>query len=91
MPERIRSILLHANITDARELASAADRLYKAHSTDDASASINKVTSKSDKKKDKHQEKRSDYCFYHARFGKKAHKCEQLCAWPAENAQAGPR
>ena len=88
MPERIRSILLHAKITDARELADAADRLHEAHSMEESAPGINKVTQKADKKEKK---KRSDYCFYHARFGKKAHRCEQPCAWPAENAQAGPQ
>ena len=96
LPERIRSILLHSDIQDMRELATAADKLHDSFSGEVSSATISKISQKPDKKdrkpkRNSDSRERSDYCFYHARFGKKAHKCEQPCAWTAENSQAGPQ
>jgi hypothetical protein len=31
----------------------------------------------------------SPLCYYHVRFGDKAHRCDEPCAWPAENSPAG--
>lgn len=96
LPERIRTVLVHSGIKDPRQLADAADRLHDSFQSTDASAehSINKVSTKRDKKEksDKHKkDKDNGYCFYHSRFGKRAHRCEQPCSWPAENSTAGPQ
>ena len=94
MPERVRAILLYSDITDTRELANAADKLHESFSADETT-SINKVSRRADRRekrgKPKEQKEQKDYCFYHARFGTKAHRCKQPCSWQSENCQAGPQ
>ena len=93
LPERIRTVLIHAKITDPRELAEAADRLHESFQATDLSSetSVNKVSTHRRERKDRSDKSKKDYCFYHARFGKRAHRCDQPCAWPAENSTAGPQ
>ena len=93
MPERIHTVLIHSKITDTRELAETADRLHESFQTSDLSSepSINKVSNSKKDRKDKADRNKKDYCFYHAQFGKRAHRCDQPCAWPAENSTAGPQ
>ena len=98
LPDKIRAVLIHSDIKDCRELALAADRLYESFSQDAATAnlSINKVGTnkqKSNKNQSRNsiKDKRdSGMCFYHAKFGDKAHRCIQPCNWSgAENEPAG--
>ena len=51
MPERIRTILLHSDIADARDLAAAADKLHESFHTEEAAATVNKISNKRDKKR----------------------------------------
>jgi hypothetical protein len=37
------------------------------------------------KKKRQQEEIKSPLCHFHIKFGDKAHRCEEPCAWPAEN------
>ena len=79
LPDRIRSVLVHSKVQDSRELATAADRLYESYSTSESSLGINKVTSDKKARKQKERKPSRGMCFYHARFGDKAHRCESPC------------
>lgn len=92
LPDNVRSVLVHSGVTDCRELAQSADALHEANQQA-PSTQINKV-SKPNKKtlsgdKDKPERK---LCFYHKKWGTKAHRCLTPCSWVEPgNSQAGPQ
>ena len=91
LPERIRSVLVHSAVEDMRQLAAAADRL---HASQESTAEVNRVsTRKQSKSRSERKEKKDTkpgLCFYHNRFGNKAHRCLSPCTW-SENEEAGPQ
>ena len=93
LPEQIRAVLVHSGVTACRELAKKEDSLYEANQQ--ATPQINKIhskkpsaTDKSDKSDKQKSEKR--LCFYHKRWGAKAHRCVIPCTWEG-NPPAGPQ
>ena len=96
MPEHVRSVLVHSEVTDYKKLAKAADSLYEAHRQ--TPAQLNKVSlkkpaannnSKSQTNSEKPDNKQPRLCFYHKRWGNKAHRCVIPCTWEAGNTVAG--
>jgi hypothetical protein len=37
------------------------------------------------KQRNEFESLQSPLCYFHVRYGDKAHRCEEPCAWPAEN------
>jgi hypothetical protein len=76
-------------------VAAAAAPLQVQHSSaaeeDETAAAVSRGNKKQKKKFQKKQQKKqyadlnSPLCFFHIRYGDKAFKCEEPCAWPAEN------
>ena len=91
LPERVRSVLVHSEVKDIRQLAQAADRLHESYIQAEGTAEVNRVTQKPNKKDKQKKERQADngLCFYHNRFGAKAHKCIQPCSWQQENSSTG--
>ena len=90
LPEQVRSVLVHSGEDDNRKLAKAADKLYEAHQT--CTTSVNKITNKKPASKpsaDKPQDNKTRMCYFHKKFGAKAHKCVIPCSWEAGNTEAG--
>ena len=90
LPEQSRAVLVHSSVTDCRELAKKADALHEAS----LSQQINKVShSKPKKKSGQDKEKvNNGLCFYHKRWGAKAHRCTSPCSWvESGNSTAGPQ
>jgi hypothetical protein len=59
---------------------------------DDITAAVSKGGKKQPRKKFQKKQQKKQYadlqsplCFFHIRYGDKAFKCEEPCAWPAEN------
>ena len=88
LPVDIRAHLVHSKVTDCRLLATAADALWhsdranvnavRARGSDNGGALTVKLGDK------------SDFCFYHHRWGSKARRCEPPCRFlAAGNDQAG--
>lgn len=94
LPDYVRGTLALSTEDDPHALAEEADRIFVAGCPGD-SAIMEAVTTDStvDRvfKGDKKPAKRSSrgkpsqsLCFYHARFGAKAHRCESPCTWPSQ-------
>lgn len=73
LPEDIRGTLIHADIHEPRALAQAADKLWEAHRP-----STNALRVRRDKIRTR-KSPSPTLCFYHAVYGKKAHKCNAPC------------
>ena len=86
LPERIRSVLVHSDISDMRQLAEAADRLHSSL-MQEAASEVHKVSTR---RPSKEKITKPGLCFYHARFGSKAKRCVAPCNW-SENGTAGPQ
>ena len=90
MPEHIRGPLIQSNINDERELAKVADRLWLAraetqlvHATTGRNPQtlVNKQSSSQTDQR----------CYYHRRYGNKAHKCIPPCSMSSQLApKSGP-
>jgi hypothetical protein len=102
LPREVRVLLSGEPIANMRLLAEKADALMALHQPqqhgEEECVTAVKAGGKSGgknrfKKKQKNQrslsppdEKKSPLCWLHIRFGDKARRCEQPCAWPvAEN------
>lgn len=72
LPEDIRATLVHSQEQDCRKLAKAADILWLARPSP-----TNVITRRWNKFKPKVQA--PNLCFYHKRFGNKAHSCQPPC------------
>jgi len=92
LPSDIRGQLNQQEHKTARDLATAADEIWDIRGK---SHGISAVSNRSTSPKRK-QERRgrsqtpgrsSDLCFYHSRFGQKAHRCQPPCSW-SENTSA---
>jgi len=84
MPEEIRPHLASRHIEDCRKLAEAADELCAAGTN----AQIN-VARRSQPPKPRPRFQNRQLCYYHATFGKKAHKCVPPCNFDnPENGKA---
>jgi len=100
-PDYVRTPLAWSTTKDLQELAAEADRIFlsgreacAAHVCSSSSeADINRVraknTGRSKQKSSAHLQE--NLCFYHTRFGAKAHKCEAPCAFNSGNGPAGQR
>jgi hypothetical protein len=73
LPEDIRMQLAEADFSDPRAVAIRADTLWLTKSQGE---SIHKVDSSA---------KKSNWCFYHNKFGKKAQKCNTPCDYPKKH------
>ena len=93
LPEDVRTILAGENIDDPRTLAQRADILWLARSKEPMIARIH--ARQPPPKQNNYRQKTSaldqvGLCFYHRRFGDKAHRCVSPCNF-AENIPAGRR
>ena len=94
LPDQIRSVLVHSKVEDYKELAKAADSLYESQQQTPLTVNkmhfkkptANRTTTNSDDNKQS-----SRICFYHKKFGTRAHRCVTPCAWEAGNEKAGPQ
>ncbi len=94
LPEDIRAVLVHSKIEDSRELAKAADQLLETRKNSICALRRPAYNMDGQMRKSKENIRRNpSYCFYHDRFGNKAHKCIHPCAYPraapSGNDQAG--
>lgn len=92
LPEQVRSVLVHSQVKDHKELAKAADSLYEAQQH--SAPTISKMSFKKPANKPKANTENSEpgqprLCFYHKKFGNKAHRCVTPCTWDSGNATAG--
>jgi hypothetical protein len=71
-----------------------AEQQEQADNSSDVAAVSSRSSKKSKKKPFKKQvgKQRKEFealqlplCYFQVRFGDRAHRCEELCAWPAEN------
>ena len=89
LQEQIRSVLMHSQVADMRDLAKAADRLYQAYNMNE----VNKVSvRKHNKSSSSTNNLPSPLCYFHNKFGHKARRCIAPCSWntsKTENEQAG--
>ena len=99
LPEHTRSVLMHSEVKDMRELAQAADRLHQAQ---EATAEVHRVSGKRPSKNTSSNSNNRELCFYHAKFKTKAKRCVSPCDWKpspnssnvnqlSENDSAGPQ
>ena len=89
LPKEIRAHLMQNEYPDLRELAKAADKHFLS-----TGAPINAIRRGRRQSSAKSGEDRDDeatsLCYYHAKFGSKAHTCKGPCSFrPSENASAG--
>ena len=85
LPDDIRMHLTHSKITDFTELALAADELC-------VNGNSNIVCKVQHCNTPSRVTKASEFCYYHAKFGDKANKCQPPCSYPHKgNGQAGRR
>lgn len=86
MPEDIRGTLVHSGVSDHRQLAVDADKLWAARQIATSAVLRNKY-------QDRSTPRGSGLCFYHEKFGKKAYRCKQPCGYRvaavSENELAG--
>ena len=90
LPESLQIQLATADFTDPRRFALNADKFWAAKVSCDAAGAINEIANK-------HKPKQAfatagsnseGLCFYHAKFGVKAHKCRAPCTFSG-NVSAG--
>lgn len=98
LPDYVRGTLALSTEDDPHALAEEADRIFVAGRPRDFAAmetvaltdkdsSVDRVFSggkKRTKKSPVGYNNQSRFCFYHARFGDKAHRCEAPCTWPSQ-------
>jgi len=97
LPEEIRGILAHSQITDCRQLAKAADTLWEtrqptANAVHEGTAPSTSAHARPRKKPALSTPQRADsgLCFYHAKFGDQARSCQPPCSHSSSgNEQAG--
>ena len=93
LPEDVRTILAGESINDPRTLAQRVDTLWLTRSREPMIARIH--ARQPPPKQSNYRQKTSGLnqvglCFYHRRFGDKAHRCVSPCNY-AENLPAGRR
>jgi hypothetical protein len=85
LPDYVRATLSYSTATDMATLAAEADRIFLSgrpqqpaiHSATKADTLVDRISNSARK-----------LCFYHSRFGPKATKCQQPCAWRPGNAKS---
>ncbi len=83
LPDDIRSILAHSNVTDCRQMAKAADTLWEARQPAAHAVTQHHGASTSNRKT-------SGICWAHRKFGDQARRCVPPCSYkPSGNGQAG--
>ena len=75
LPEEIRGVLVYSQEQDSRRLAKAADTLWEARSTATNAIRLSRQSATTSVP----VKKNSDFCYYHARFGDQAQKCQKPC------------
>lgn len=89
LPDDVRLQLANADFGDARKVALLADGFWSAR--EQQVVPINKVVAappKSGRTSQRSNRNVDGVCFYHARFGPKAHRCVSPCSYSG-NSQAG--
>ena len=86
LPEQICAVLVHSGEKDCRELAKKADSLYEANQQ---TAQVNKLQRPRKRNQSGQDKDKPKLCFYHKRWGNKAHRCVAPCSWEAGNSTAG--
>ena len=90
LPEDICSILVHSKVDDCRQLAKAADTLWEARQSSTNVVQQSATPGDSISKKRPSLPTLQGHCFYHAKFGDGARKCQSPCSFPMlGNGQAG--
>jgi len=93
LPEDVRLHLATADFSDPRRFALLADSVWLARDQSSAAVSICGVAATPRRmfsKPANKQEDGEDICFYHAKYGKRARKCQPPCRFSG-NALAGPQ
>ena len=93
LPKDVRTILAGENIDDPRTLAQRADTFWLARSREPMIARIHARQPPPKQNNSRQQKSAPDQvglCFYHRRFGDKAHRCVSPCNH-AKNLPAGRR
>jgi len=94
LPSEIRDHLAAGNFDSVREMAVMADQLWDARQGA-GSGSIHAVGGRTGGRRRSPSNRRRDFtpgpdglCYYHHRFGDKAHKCRPPCTWTGNGAAA---
>lgn len=96
LPAFIKGPLMAANFDNIQQMAEHADKIWGAQEDQAATNAVLDRRPRSPSRRNNQQRnKRADtpgkssLCFYHRKFGKKAHSCTQPCSWqPSGNAVA---
>lgn len=99
LPPDMKSILVHSGKKEPRELSEAADLLWDARGS--SAGAVNAVAARGSSPSPsrrrapggRDRRRRSGtpggLCFYHGRFGDKAHQCQAPCSWSGNAPAAG--
>lgn len=91
LPEELRLQLASQDFADPRKVALLADSIWLSRHHSPVTAPVYSVASPSKRnsvKPVKNYTSTDELCFYHAKFGKNAHKCKDPCKYSG-NVQAG--
>lgn len=98
LPDYVRTTLSASSETDLVKLAEEADRIFLTgrprppsmiHSASD-DITLDRVAATAPTTRLKRKPfKQPEICYYHSRFGIKAHKCTPPCAWNSGNSSTG--
>jgi hypothetical protein len=102
LPEYVRHTLSLSDTRDLQDLAEEADRVFltgrdtaatSVHAASEPDADISRISHAHGRRRTplSPDSDRTQLCFYHARFGARAKKCEQPCAFNSGNGSAGQR
>ena len=90
LPVDMRDHLVAANLENPREMAILADRMWDSRSDKAATVAAVRGASPAERGRDRHQRSPrrrahtphpDGLCFFHGRFGAKAHRCSPPCTW----------
>ncbi len=94
LPAEMREHLVAREFTSPQEMAKFADSLWEARNSSSGSVSAVGRRGNSPKRpqspfRGKKKPGRNGLCFFHFKFGEKAHRCEPPCTWAGNDQAAG--
>jgi hypothetical protein len=82
LPQEVRVLLAHEDHADVRKLAEKADGLLALHQPQSHELTAVAAATAAATPEDDFQD---PLCYFHVRYGDKAHRCEEPCAWLGGN------
>ena len=94
LPDYVRQTLSSSSEENPRTLVEETDHIFIAGRPRDFvseaviphEATVDRVTRSNKRTQNPKKAKDARFCFYHARFGEKAHHCQQPCSWSGNEA-----